>query len=295
MASEAECRVSTVLEEFRVASTARSPVPRRMTSRSSPLWCRRLACMCSGTAAPQDNPDGFAIRSARVSRGGRQIRNSKFEIRNLRGRVGFRIHSLPTGILSGMPMTSSGWGRRTGVYAASIAFALLAVVLARLGAISVSEAMWVSASVALAFVPSGLWGGAGFRRRAAEAALVPAAFALTMVGGAAMRWMLVPPLLLLASWAAVAGAWERTPTHRRPLLAALLGLSARAAVGLGLTGFGVFAVGAAVVVTAVAPWAAARRSGRRAAELAALAAAVVPWQRWPLVALAVVAGCLAWG
>ena len=181
------------------------------------------------------------------------------------------------------------------MYAASVAFALLAAVLAGLGAISVSEAMWVSLSVALAFVPSGWWGGAGFRRRAAEAALVPAAFALTMVGGAAMRWMLVPPLLLLASWAAVAGAWERTPAHRRPLLAALLGLSARAAVGLGLTGFGVFAAGAAVAVTAVAPWAAARRSGRRAAEFMALAAAVVPWQRWPLVALAVVAGCLAWG
>ena len=192
-------------------------------------------------------------------------------------------------------MTSSGWGRKTGVYAASVAFAFLAAVLAGLGAISVSEAMWVSVAVALAFVPSGWWGGAGFRRRAAEAALVPAAFALTMVGGAAMRWMLVPPLLLLASWAAVAGAWERTPTHRRPLLAALLGLSARAAVGLGLTGFGVFAVGAAVAVTAIAPWAAARRSGRRAAELTAVVAAVVPWQRWPLVALAVVAGCLAWG
>ena len=194
-----------------------------------------------------------------------------------------------------MPITSSGWGRKTGVYAASVAFALLAAVLAGLGAISVSEAMWASASVALAFVPTGWWGGAGFRRRAAEAALVPAAFALTLVGGTAMRWMLVSPLLLLAVWTAVAVAWERTPTHRRPLLAALLGLSARAAVGLGLTGFGGFEIGAAVALAAVAPWAAARRSGRRAAEIAALGAAVMPWQRWPLPALAVLAACAAWG
>ncbi len=184
---------------------------------------------------------------------------------------------------------------RVTAWASSLAFAVLAAVLAVLGAISVPEALWFSAAVALAFVPSGWWGGVGVRRRAAEAALVPAAFALTMVGGSAMRWMVVPPLLVLASWAAVAAAWERTPAHRRPLLAALLGLSARAAVGLGLTGYSVFAIGAAGAMAVVAPWAAARRSGRRAAELAAVAAAVVPWQRWPLVALVVVAGCLAWG
>ncbi len=184
---------------------------------------------------------------------------------------------------------------RVTAWASSLAFALLAAVLAVLGAISVSEAMWASASVALAFVPTGWWGGAGFRRRAAEAALVPAAFALTMVGGTAMRRMLVPPLVLIAVWTAVAVAWERTPAHRRPLLAALLGLSARAAVGLGLMGFSAFATGVTLVLAAVAPWAAARRSGRRAAELAALGAAVIPWQRWPLVTLAVVAACAAWG
>jgi len=192
-------------------------------------------------------------------------------------------------------MTSSGWERKTGVYAASVAFALLAAVLAGLGAIGWGEALWASASVALAYVASGWLGGAGFRRRAAEATLVPAAFALTMVGGAAMRWMLVPPLLVLAAWAAVTTAWDRAPEGRRPLLAALLGLSVRAAVGLGLTGFGVFATGVAIALAAVAPWAAARRSGRRAAELAALAAAVIPWQRWPLTALVVLGGCLAWG
>jgi len=192
-------------------------------------------------------------------------------------------------------MTSSGWERKTGVYAASVAFALLAAILAGLEAISVSEAMWASASVALAFVPTGWWGSAGFRRRAAEAALLPAAFALTMVGGAAMRWMLVPPLLLIAAWTAFAAAWERTPAAGRPLLAAFLGLSARAAVGLGLIGFSAFATGVTVVLAAVAPWAAARRSGRRAAELAALGAAVIPWQRWPVPALVVVAACAAWG
>ena len=46
MASEADCGLSTVLEMLRVTSSAGYLAPRRMTSRSSSLWCRRLACMC---------------------------------------------------------------------------------------------------------------------------------------------------------------------------------------------------------------------------------------------------------
>ena len=57
MAFEADCSVSTVPEEFRVASTARSLVP--VTSRGSSdgtflvrlserLWCTRPACRGSG-------------------------------------------------------------------------------------------------------------------------------------------------------------------------------------------------------------------------------------------------------
>ena len=175
------------------------------------------------------------------------------------------------------------------------AFVLLAAVLAGVGAVGWNEALWASLSVALVFGPTGWWNGCGARRRAAEAMLVPVAIALTMVGSVSMRWMLVPPLLLLAGWAAAATAWDRVPERRRPLLAALLGLSARAAVGVGLAGFGGIRIAAALVVAAVAPWAAARRGGRRLAEIVALVAAVVPWQRSLTAAVAVSALCIVWG
>ena len=176
-----------------------------------------------------------------------------------------------------------------------VAFALLAVVLAATGAVGWNEALWASLSVALVFVPAGWWAGGGARRRGAEAMLVPVAVALTMVGSVTMRWMLVPPLLLLAGWAAAATAWDRVPEHRRPLFAALLGLSARCAVGVGLAGFGGVRTIAALVVAAVAPWAAARRGGRRLAEVVALVAAVVPWQRSLAGAVTVSAVCVVWG
>ena len=120
---------------------------------------------------------------------------------------------------------------------------------------------------------------------------MPVAFAMTMVGGATMRHMVLPPLLLLAIWAAAAAAWDRVPDRRLPAFAALLGLAARAAVGLGLSGFGALPVVLSVAVAAVLPWMAIRRWGRRAAELAALFGAVLPWQSWPLAAgVMVVAG-----
>jgi len=176
-----------------------------------------------------------------------------------------------------------------------VAFVLLAAVLAGVGAVGWNEALWASLSVALVFVPTGWWAGCGVRRRAAEAMLVPVAVALTMVASVTMRWMLVPPLLLLAGWAAAAAAWDRVPERHRPVLAAFLGLSARAAVGAGLAGFGGVRIGAALVVAAVAPWAAARRGGRRLAEVVALVAAVVPWQQSLTGAVAVSVLCLVWG
>ncbi len=178
---------------------------------------------------------------------------------------------------------------------APAAFAILAVVLAGLGDVGWSQALLASAAVALTFVPTGRWAGNSRARRGAEALLIPAAFALTMVGGTAMRRMLMPPLLLLAAWAAVSAVWNRVPEQRRPLLAACFGLSARAAVGLGLVGFGLPNITFAVLVSAVVPWAAARRLGHRPAELAALAAAVIPAQRWPVAAAGVVVLCFLWG
>ena len=176
-----------------------------------------------------------------------------------------------------------------------IAFALLAVVLAGLAVIPWPEAILASISVALAFVPSGWWAANMARRRMAEAVLVPAAFAMTMVGGTTMRHMLVPPLLLLAIWAAAATAWDRVPERRLPAFAALLGLAARAAVGLGLSGFGSLSVVLSIAVAAVLPWLAVRRWGRRAAELAVLLGAVLPWQSWPLAASVLVVASLALG
>ncbi len=185
--------------------------------------------------------------------------------------------------------------QRVAACASTAAFGLLAAVLGGLGAIPWSEAFLASTSVALAFVPTGVWAAAAVRRRLAEAALVPAAFAMTMVGSSTMRHMVLPPLLLLAIWAAAATAWGRVPENRLPAFAALLGLAARAAVGLGLSGFGVFPSVSSIAVAALLPWMAFRRSGRRAAELAALLGAAFPWQSWPLAAAAMVVACLTLG
>jgi hypothetical protein len=185
--------------------------------------------------------------------------------------------------------------QRVAACASIVGFALLATVLGGLGAISWPEAILASTAVALVFVPSGWWAAAVVRRRLAEATLVPVAFAMTMIGGPTMRHMVMPPLLLLAIWAAAATAWERIPERRLPVFAVLLGLAARAAVGFGLSGFGALPVVLSIVVAALLPWFAIRCWGRRAAELAALLGAVLPWQSWPLAAGVVVLASLALG
>jgi hypothetical protein len=179
--------------------------------------------------------------------------------------------------------------------ASTAGFGLLAAVLAGVGALPRGEAAWAAAAVALALLPSGRWGGEGLRRRAAELLLVPAAFALTTVGSLAMRRMTVTPLLVLVAWAAAAAAWRRTPPARRTVLAAALGLAVRAAAGPGLAGFSALEIALALALAAAAPWAAARRLGPRAAELAALAGGVLPWQAWPGPAAAALLACAVWG
>jgi hypothetical protein len=176
-----------------------------------------------------------------------------------------------------------------------IAFGMLASVLAGIGAIPWLDASLATASVALVFVPTGWWAGAAFRRRLAEVALVPAAFAMTMVGSTAMLRMALPPLLLIAIWGVAASAWDRVPECRRSILAVLLGLAARTAAGLGLSGFGSLSAALAFAVAAALPWIAYRRWGRRAAELGALLGAVLPWQCWPLAAALLAVVCLAVG
>ena len=183
---------------------------------------------------------------------------------------------------------------RLTAWAAAAGFGVLAAVLALVGAVPWNEAAWAAAAAALALGPSGWWSGEGMGRRASELLLVPAAFALTMIGDPAMRRMVLAPLLVLVAWAAAAAAWRRVPEGRRSLLAAVLGLAVRAATGLGLAGFGAVPTLVAVALAALAPWAAARRLGPRAAELAALAAGVLPWQRWPLAAAVLAVVCAVW-
>mgnify|MGYP001817492453 FL=1 len=179
--------------------------------------------------------------------------------------------------------------------ASPVAFAVLAVVLGGLGTISWFEAILASIAVALVFVPTGLWAAAAVQRRLAEAMLVPAAFAMTMVGSATMRHMVLPPLLLLAIWAAAATARDRVPDRRLAVFAAMLGLAAKAAVGLGLSGFGALPVALSLAIAAALPWMAVRRWGWRAAELAALLGAVLPWQSWPLAAGVLLVTCFTLG
>jgi len=185
--------------------------------------------------------------------------------------------------------------QRVAACASTVGFALLATVLCVLDAMPWPEAILASMSVALVFVPSGWWAVTVVRRRLAEATLVPVAFAMTMVGGATMRHMVLPPLLLLAIWAAAAAAWERVPERRLPVFAVLLGLAARAAVGLGLSGFSALPVALSIAVAALLPWVAVRCWGRRAAELSAFLGAVLPWQSWPLAAGVVVLASVALG
>jgi hypothetical protein len=179
--------------------------------------------------------------------------------------------------------------------ASAVAFSVLATVLAIVGAIPWPDAMWASAAVGMAFVPTGLWASAGFGRRMAELSLVPVAFAMTMVASAAMRRMVLPPLLLLAVWAAAVAAWDRVAEKHRPVLAALMGLSARAAVGLGLDGYGALTIALSFAVAAVLPWIAMRRWGPRAAEIAVLIGAVPAWQTRPLTAVLMMVASLALG
>ncbi|MEW6336806.1 MAG: hypothetical protein AB1625_05325, partial [Acidobacteriota bacterium] len=115
-------------------------------------------------------------------------------------------------------------GARLQAVIPSAAFAVLAAALAVIGALPAVEAWWASAAVMCAFVPSGLIGPGGWRRRGAEALLLPAALAMTMLADPTMRRMALPALLLLASWGAAAAACTRSSVAWRPGLAAALAL-----------------------------------------------------------------------
>jgi hypothetical protein len=187
---------------------------------------------------------------------------------------------------------------RTLACLAPAAFALLAAVLAGLAEVSALEAGWATASVLLAFVPSALLAPAGWRRHAAELALLPPAYVLAMLADPTQRRMALPPLLLLAALAAASAALARATPALHPLLLVSLALAVRSAAGLGLAGVGAAAQLVVVLATATLAWAAARALGRSAGVLAALLAGALPLQHAPLAAAVLAAIALVtamWG
>jgi hypothetical protein len=162
-----------------------------------------------------------------------------------------------------------------------VAFAALAAVLAGIGAVPLPEVAWAAASVALGFLPSGWVAPSGWRRRGAEALLLPAAYALAMVDDPIMRRMAVPPLLLLAAMGAASAALARTSERTRPVLLAALALAARAACGLGLLGVPAWHTLLLAVAAAALAWSATRAAGPLAGATCALLAGALPLETAP--------------
>ncbi len=173
---------------------------------------------------------------------------------------------------------------------APAAFAVLAGVLAAVGVLPMREALPVAVSVLLAFVPTAMAAPGGWPRRAAELALLPAGYALAMLSDPTMRAMVVPPLLVLAAWAAFEAAAARSAARWQAPLVAFLALSVRAATGLGLLGAPLWAAALAVAAAATLPWGVARRVDVRAGALVALALAALPLQNHAVIAAVLAAG-----
>ncbi len=105
-----------------------------------------------------------------------------------------------------------------------------------------------------------------------------------MLAGPLQRMMLLPPLLAVAAWAALAAAWPRIPVAQRVSSVALLAVSARAATGMGLVGCEWWRIALTLGACAAAAWAAARIGGRDLGVAVALLAAVAPLQTSPMAA-----------
>jgi hypothetical protein len=170
----------------------------------------------------------------------------------------------------------------------SLAIAVLCATLAWVGRIPWFEAGWAALAVALVFSPTGWWAPVGWRRRLAEATLLVPTWAIVMLSNPIQRRMLLPPLLALAAWAAIAAAWPRLPARHRTTVIVLLALSARAAVGAGLVGWPWWRVLIALTAGAAVAWVAMRVGGRDPGIAAALLAAVVPVGATPVLGAAAV-------
>jgi len=178
-------------------------------------------------------------------------------------------------------------------WAAPLAFATLAATLVAVGAVRSPDAIAATAAALLAYLPSGWVAPGGWSRRAAEAALLPAGYALTMLGDPTLLRMALPPLLVVAAAAAAAAAVSRAHPSHHPMLAVALALAVRCAGGPGLLGEAPASVLVAVVAPAALAWGAARWSGAAAGGVAALLAGAAPLQHRPWAAAAIVVAGLA--
>jgi hypothetical protein len=186
---------------------------------------------------------------------------------------------------------------RLPAWASVAAFVALAGVLVVIGAVPTSDAVWAAVSALFGLVPSGWCAPVGWRRRAAEACLIPVVATLMLQGDLAVSRMLVPPLLTVAAVAALAAALVKAPRRVHPILMASCGLAVCAATGLGLEGAGFVTVVAVLAAAAVTPWA-ATHWGWQVGIMTALLMGSLPLARWPVAAtvLAVIAVFLyPWG
>ncbi len=167
-------------------------------------------------------------------------------------------------------------GARVQALLPGVAFAALGAVLAGIGAVPIPDVAWAAASVALAFLPSGWLVPSGWRRRAAETLLLPAAYALVMMEDPTMRRMVLPLLLLLAAMGAAAAGLARASERSRPVLLAALALAARAACGLGLVGVPTWHALLVAVAAAALTWSTTRVAGPHAGAIGALLAGTLP-------------------
>jgi hypothetical protein len=159
-----------------------------------------------------------------------------------------------------------------------VAFAVLGAVVAGIGAVPIREVVWAVASVALAFLPGAWVAPSGWRRRAAEALLLPAACALVMIDDPTMRRMAVPLLCLVAAMGAAAAALARASNRGTPIVLVGLAVAARAACGLGLTGVSPWHALLVFVAVAAVAWGVTRAAGPHAGAIGALLAGTLPVQ-----------------
>ncbi|MFH1177780.1 MAG: hypothetical protein V1750_10270, partial [Acidobacteriota bacterium] len=169
----------------------------------------------------------------------------------------------------------------------ALAYAVLGATVAALGALPPKEVVLAALCVALAFIPSGWLAPGGWKRRAAELALLPAAYVLVLTGDPTMRRMLLPPLLVLAALAAALGALQRAGERSRPMILVALALASRMAGAGGLLGEPLGIAAIVLLAVALVTWGASRWGGTNVGLAVALLAGTLPLQKHPFLALAV--------